>query len=700
MFKTITTVVASLLITGTTFADTIYVAQDGSGNFSDIQSAVDAASNGDEIIVGPGTYTSTNTDPDNSYIVLLGTKHLVIRSSHGAAQTILDGEDARGCIYCGSGSPGLTVIDGFTMQNGREYYGAGLATGMSEPTIQNCVIRWNNANWWGGGIVCHGSSDTYAGATILNCDIYENAAGYGGGNIYLWKAEVTVDACAIRNSYSQGFNCWESSIINMSNSLMCSNAGADFDGSHTYYDFGGNCFEDSCIDSDTDGTFDCLDGCPDDPDKTEPGICGCGVPESVCAPIQWSPDDGGNGNWYQAIKPGPTTWAESRSTALARGGDLTSMETDEEITWVFNTIASNPGLWYYNATENDGPYIGGFQDPSAPDYDEPAGGWYWLTGTPLQTNYWGPGQPNYASQDHLHFWSPDASVSMTFDNVEDTDNGGGSSYIIEWSADCNGDGVVDYGQILDGTFDDLDENGVPDCCDDTTCLAPVQWKIEDGGNGNWYQWRAYGSASSWTEMQSLALMAGGHLATTTSLAEEVFVRTLFQNGSCVACGSSGIFIGGYQDTSSPDYSEPSGGWRWVTGEPWDYENWNNGEPGNTGGEENFLLLRCPGQWNDGVDEASCSVAWIIEWSDDCNDDGIVDYGQILDGSLADEDDNGIPDVCQCDADVTGDGVVNITDVLIILGAWGSDYPPADLDDSGEVDIVDLLLAIDGWGECG
>jgi hypothetical protein len=40
--------------------------------------------------------------------------------------------------------------------------------------------------------------------------------------------------------------------------------------------------------------------------------------------------------------------------------------------------------------------------------------------------------------------------------------------IIEWSADCNGDGIVDYGQILDGTFEDANENGVPDCCEEQT----------------------------------------------------------------------------------------------------------------------------------------------------------------------------------------------------------------------------------------
>jgi hypothetical protein len=33
-------------------------------------------------------------------------------------------------------------------------------------------------------------------------------------------------------------------------------------------------------DSDGDGTPDCNDGCPDDPNKIESGICGCGVPDT------------------------------------------------------------------------------------------------------------------------------------------------------------------------------------------------------------------------------------------------------------------------------------------------------------------------------------------------------------------------------------------------------------------------------------
>jgi hypothetical protein len=36
-------------------------------------------------------------------------------------------------------------------------------------------------------------------------------------------------------------------------------------------------------DGDEDSTPDCADGCPSDPDKVEPGVCGCGVPEAACS---------------------------------------------------------------------------------------------------------------------------------------------------------------------------------------------------------------------------------------------------------------------------------------------------------------------------------------------------------------------------------------------------------------------------------
>lgn len=48
----------------------------------------------------------------------------------------------------------------------------------------------------------------------------------------------------------------------------------------TSEDCDGNGVPDECqVDSDGDGVIDACDGCPEDPDKTEPGVCGCGVPD-------------------------------------------------------------------------------------------------------------------------------------------------------------------------------------------------------------------------------------------------------------------------------------------------------------------------------------------------------------------------------------------------------------------------------------
>jgi hypothetical protein len=96
---------------------------------------------------------------------------------------------------------------------------------------------------------------------------------------------------------------------------------------------------------------------------------------------------------------------------------------------------------------------------------------------------------------------------------------------------------------------------------------------------------------------------------------------------------------------------------------------------------------------------------IFEWSADCNGDGIVDYGQILNGTFADTDGNGVPDECEvdpCPGDITGGGQVNGVDLAAILGAWGTDGQgklDCDINDDGTVDAQDLAIVLGGWGNC-
>jgi len=226
----------------------------------------------------------------------------------------------------------------------------------------------------------------------------------------------------------------------------------------------------------------------------------------------------------------------------------------------------------------------------------------------------------------------------------------------------------------------------------------VQWRIEDGGNGHWYALmrvpQAWQQARQWCESH------GGHLATVTSLTESALIASLSL--------SPHTWLGGFQDARSSDFSEPAGGWRWITAEPWTFSIWNPAEPNNyPPGQENWLATHnnlqtwadLPGDW---------TLPFIVEFDADCNSDGIVDFGQIRSGEFADANANNIPDcceqgvVCGCPADIVQDNAVNGVDLAAVINAWGTDggkLPRSDVDGNGIVDGADLAQVLGSWGPC-
>lgn len=173
---------------------------------------------------------------------------------------------------------------------------------------------------------------------------------------------------------------------------------------------------------------------------------------------------------------------------------------------------------------------------------------------------------------------------------------------------------------------------------------PVQWRVQDGGNGHWYDTSRVGL--HWSDARVHAEALGGYLATTTSAAELAAIRPLLT----AAGGTNDFFLGGFR----PSNTSP---WRWVTGEAWAFSAWEPGAPDN-GPESLYLeVIGRPvasnqpnpgyGLWNDETSYAGGGgQRFIIEYSADCNGDGTVDKGQILSGQLADLNSNGIPDGCE------------------------------------------------------
>ena len=69
-------------------------------------------------------------------------------------------------------------------------------------------------------------------------------------------------------------------------------------------------------------------------------------------------------------------------------------------------------------------------------------------------------------------------------------------------------------------------------------------------------------------------------------------------------------MGALQSVGSP---EPDGGWSWITGEPWDYTNWNAREPNNANGGEDKMQLNNFGKWNDVAEGGLDRAGYIVEF---------------------------------------------------------------------------------------
>ncbi len=164
-----------------------------------IQEAIDAAEDGDEIVVDLGVYrenidfngkniTLRSIDPDDPDIV---------------DQTIIDGGGSGSVVSFRSGEGEGAVLSGFTVARGNGI----LISGGSSPLIEKCVIEDNTAEF-GGGIAVFDSSPT-----ILNNTIIGNS-GFLGGGLFIEQSSPHVEGNVIlRNSAEMG-----SGIVIISNS--------------------------------------------------------------------------------------------------------------------------------------------------------------------------------------------------------------------------------------------------------------------------------------------------------------------------------------------------------------------------------------------------------------------------------------------------------------------------------------------------
>ena len=155
----------------------------------------------------------------------------------------------------------------------------------------------------------------------------------------------------------------------------------------------------------------------------------------------------------------------------------------------------------------------------------------------------------------------------------------------------------------------------------------MQWTEGTDANGHFYQVVSAPEGISWMDARVAAVSLGGDLATITSLSENEFVFDLVNDQSYWVLSGGGTqygpWLGGYQTPHFPvGTQDPAADWHWVTGEPWDYENWNPGEPDDSSGFEEDRLHYGSGTtqlrstWTDDIDAPFINrpIAFVMESS--------------------------------------------------------------------------------------
>jgi len=155
--------------------------------YSTIQAAIDAAVDGDTIIVSQGTYHESIDSNDKSFILTSTDPN----DPNVVAGTVIDADGSRSVIIL-TDTPGAEcVLAGLTITGGEDSdEGGGVCCEDGTLTIRNCVFSGNIAED-GGGIFNDSGS-----LTVINCTFSENEADGGhGGGIYSVSGELTLINC-------------------------------------------------------------------------------------------------------------------------------------------------------------------------------------------------------------------------------------------------------------------------------------------------------------------------------------------------------------------------------------------------------------------------------------------------------------------------------------------------------------------------
>ena len=214
------------------------------GDQPTIQAGIDAAVDGDTVLVADGTWTG----PGNRDIDFLG-KAVTVRSENGREACTIDCEGNSSNLHRafllvngegpGSVIQGFTIIDGYHTGDG----GAIHASGSSPRILDNAFI--SNVSWDSGGAIRCG------GTTLIKGNIFEeNFAIFDyGGAVFLQGGSVLLENNIIENNtadYGGGGIACRGGTPTFVNNLIRNNEQYEYDDLFKYYGGGGIAIYNGC----------------------------------------------------------------------------------------------------------------------------------------------------------------------------------------------------------------------------------------------------------------------------------------------------------------------------------------------------------------------------------------------------------------------------------------------------------------------
>ncbi|MCB9852490.1 MAG: right-handed parallel beta-helix repeat-containing protein [Phycisphaerales bacterium] len=182
----------------------------GAGDYTTIQAAIDAAVDGDEVVVMPNTCNAQGrwTSPIDFVGKAITVRSMSPDDESVVNATIIDGLNSIGpLVRMASNETSDSILDGLTIVNGLGgtqwtpagfvRFGGGVDVHHASPTIRRCAFAGNNSGGYGGAIRVEGGELV----SIESCRFSQNYAANGEGAAigYTACANPRITGCSFAN---------------------------------------------------------------------------------------------------------------------------------------------------------------------------------------------------------------------------------------------------------------------------------------------------------------------------------------------------------------------------------------------------------------------------------------------------------------------------------------------------------------------